>query len=240
MLTSASLGSPHGLRCAQPTLRCSPRSNDPHRYFPSSRPDLFRPSTSLASAAIKTWMPGASPGMTALICVVTITLTVVTISVTALCRISLCKGRRSRGCSRLCGASAVPAGGTTHSAPGRLRASSGRHYDRSVGCATGLGQAGAGNARINCVRCCLRKGDRYRSAFSPRPRKPGLKSRAAGESPQVRTAVERRQASASRRVRGRASCTAGWSKRLPAFRFPFLLCQCEPTLSQFVIVGCAP
>ena len=75
-------------------------------------------------------------------------------------RISLCKGRRSRGCSRLCGASAVPAGGTTHSVPGRLRASSGRHYDRSVGCATGLGQAGAGNARNNCVRCCLRKEDR--------------------------------------------------------------------------------
>ena len=115
----------------------------------------------------------------------------------------------------------MPAGGTTHAAPGRLRASSGRHYDRSVGCATGLGQAGAGNARINCVRCCLRKEDRYRSAFSPRPRKPGLKSRAAGESPQVRAAVERRQASASRRVRGRASCTAGWKKRLPAFRFPF-------------------
>ena len=149
-----------------------------------------------------------------------------------LLRISLCKGRRSRGCSRLCGASAVPAGGTTHSVPGRLRASSGRHYDRSVGCATGLGQAGAGNARNNCVRCCLRKEDRYRSAFSPRPRKPGLKSRAAGESPQVRAAVERRQASASRRVRGRASCTAGWSKRLSAFRFPFLLPSVLKTQSR--------
>ena len=126
---------------------------------------------------------------------VTFPLTLVTISVTLSLRISLCKGRRSRGCSRLCGASAVPAGGTTHSVPGRLRASSGRHYDRSVGCATGLGQAGAGNARNNCVRCCLRKEDVYRSAFSPRPRKPGLKSRAAGESPQVRAAVERRQAS---------------------------------------------
>ena len=32
-------------------------------------------------------------------------------------------------------------------APGRLRASSGRHYDRSGRCIPGLGQAGAGNAR---------------------------------------------------------------------------------------------
>jgi hypothetical protein len=63
------------------------------------------------------------------------------------------------------------------------------------GAATGLGQVWAGNARNNCVRCCPRKGERHRSAFLPRPRKPGLKSRAAGESPHVRTAVERRQAS---------------------------------------------
>ena len=44
------------------------------------------------------------------------------------------------------------------------------------GAATGLGQVWAGNARNNCVRCCPRKGERHRSAFLPRPRKPGLKS----------------------------------------------------------------
>ena len=53
------------------------------------------------------------------------------------------------------GASAVPAGGTIHSAPGRLRASACRHYDRRARCFAGLGQvfsfflyfSGAGNAR---------------------------------------------------------------------------------------------
>jgi hypothetical protein len=42
---------------------------------------------------------------------------------------------------------------------------------------------------------------------------------------------------------GRASCTAGWSKRLPAFRFPFFLScfdQCKQTVSQFIIAGLDP
>jgi hypothetical protein len=115
------------------------------------------------------------------------------------------------------------------------------------GAATGLGQVWAGNARNNCVRCCPRKGERHRSAFLPRPRKPGLKSRAAGESPHVRTAVERRQASCPLLYppphagedmeggSGRASCTAGWSKRLSAFRFPSYL-----VLLPFVIAGLDP
>ena len=89
-------------------------------------------------------------------------------------RISL--GRDVSGCDPTYGASAVPAGGLAN----RTRAVSGIMQAGITtgrwGAATGLGQARAGNARTNCVRCCPRKGDRYRSAFSPRPRKPGLKS----------------------------------------------------------------
>src|SRR5580704_1589844 len=73
--------------------------------------------------------------------------------------------------------------------------------------------------------------------------------------PPARTAVERRQASCPLLYppphagedmeggSGRASCTAGWSKRLPAFRFPFFLScfdQCKQTVSQFIIAGLDP
>ncbi len=89
------------------------------------------------------------------------------------------------------------------------------------GAATGLGQVWAGNARNNCVRCCPRKGERHRSAFSPRPRKPGLKPRAAGESPPRQNRGGTPTGELPRKGGGRASCTSGRSKRLPAFRFPF-------------------
>jgi hypothetical protein len=42
-----------------------------------------------------------------------------------------------------------------------------------------------------------------------------------------------------RAARGRASCTAGWSKRLSAFRFPFsfVRCQCEPRFFSSSLPG---
>ena len=95
-----------------------------------------------------------------------------------------------------CGARARNDTLRTRAVPGIMRSAT---TSGPWGATTGLGQVGAGNARSNCVRCCLRKEGRYRSALRPRPRKPGLEPRATGESPCVRTAVERRQASASAR-----------------------------------------
>ena len=186
---------------------------------------------------------------------VTFTLTFVTISVICHCESRSVRDAIARVLSIVrseCGARGRTDTRRTRAASGIMQAgiTTGRW-----GAATGLGQVWAGNARNNCVRCCPRKGERHRSAFLPRPRKPGLKSRAAGESPHVRAAVERRQASCPLLYppphagedmeggSGRASCTAGWSKRLPAFRFPFFLScfdQCKQTVSQFIIAGLDP
>jgi hypothetical protein len=81
----------------------------------------------------------------------------------------------------------------------------------------GLGQAGAGNARLAAHDL-----SEYRDhALSPRPRKPGLELSERGESPLVRAAVERRQASALRSARAASGDADGRITRLSAFRFPF-------------------
>jgi hypothetical protein len=61
----------------------------------------------------------------------------------------------------------------------------------------GLGQAGAGNARLAARDLRPLVGAGFSDhALSPRPRKPGLELSERGESPLARAAVERRQASA--------------------------------------------
>ncbi len=66
----------------------------------------------------------------------------------------------------------------------------------------GLGQAGAGNARLAAQGSSPPVGRAFKDhALSPRPRKPGLELSERGESPLVRAAVERRQASALRSAR---------------------------------------
>jgi len=51
-------------------------------------------------------------------------------------------------------------------APGQLRASASQHYrDWGARCSLDWDRSRAGNTRTNCVRCCPRKGDRYRSAL---------------------------------------------------------------------------
>jgi len=142
----------------------------------------------------------------------------------------------------VCGASAVPARGTTHSAPGRFRASCGPPL-RAVRGVQPLDwdRSGRVTPAHNRVRRCLRKEDRHSSALRPRPRKPGLEPRVTGESPCVRTAVGRRQASASARCAAVPAARQVGSKRLSAFRFPFFL----PSVgsfgsSLFVIAGLDP
>jgi hypothetical protein len=71
----------------------------------------------------------------------------------------------------------------------------------------------------------------------PRPRKPGLKLNGGVSTPHERAAVERRQASVLRAARGRASCTAGWTKRLSAFRFPFFLTRRHCERSEAIQFG---
>jgi hypothetical protein len=86
-----------------------------------------------------------------------------------------------------------------------------------LGLGLGQGQAGAGNARLAAHDL-----SEYRDrALSPRPRKPGLELSERGESPLVRAAVERRQASASRWTRAASGDADGRITRLSAFRFPF-------------------
>jgi hypothetical protein len=110
----------------------------------------------------------------------------------------------------------------------------------------------AGNARTNCVRCCPRKGDRHRSAFLPRPRKPGLKSRATGESPFVRTVSG---TPTGERARSGGSAQAGTPWRaphplvrtvrsasvgvpLPSFFFrPFFFRHCEEQSDEAIQCG---
>jgi hypothetical protein len=153
---------------------------------------------------------------------VTFLLTFVTVVVT-LTSISLCKGRRSRGCSRLCGASAVPAGGTTHSAPGRLRASC-RPALRPAGGVLPLDWDRFG--RVTPADNC---------AWSPPPGWGGrTRSNALTASQEAWPEVARHGRKPVRQNRGgtptgelprkgsgRASCTAYLKQRLPAFRFPF-------------------
>ena len=73
--------------------------------------------------------------------------------------------------------------GLISGAPGRLRASASRHYDRGGRCIPGLGQAGAGNARGEAqdLRPPVGAGVPDR-ALLPRPRKPGLKLSLGDES----------------------------------------------------------
>jgi hypothetical protein len=107
---------------------------------------------------------------------VTFTLTFVTISVICHCESRSVRDAIARVLSIVrseCGARGRTDTRRTRAASGIMQAgiTTGRW-----GAATGLGQVWAGNARNNCARCCLRKGERHRSAFLPRPRKPGLKS----------------------------------------------------------------
>jgi hypothetical protein len=108
----------------------------------------------------------------------------------------------ARTASRAAGASAVPARGLARrarAAPGITRSGTTAGVR---GAASGLGQEGAGNARLaNCG--------------SPRPRKPGLELSRHGDNRPARVAMERREASASRlwtraapeaRTRGNARC----------------------------------
>ncbi len=85
----------------------------------------------------------------------------------------------------------------------------------------GLGQAGAGNARLGTqglrapVGAALQ--DRTSRLF------PGSLAWSCARGPRgptARAAVERRQASASRRARGRAAARHHETLRLSAFRFP--------------------
>ena len=130
------------------------------------------------------------------------------------------------------GARAVPAGGVMT----RTRAALGIMRDATTsapwGASTGLGQVGAGNARSNCVRICLRKEDRYRPALRPRPRKPGLEPRVADESPSRRAVVERRQASAPA-AEGRRKPISSWRAPHPLVR-TVLTCVCRRSASFFL------
>jgi hypothetical protein len=83
----------------------------------------------------------------------------------------------------------------------------------------------------------------------PSPRKPGLKLDGGVSTLPGRAAVERRQASCPLPFppplagedmeggSGRASCTAGWTKRLSAFRFPFFLTRGHCERSEAIQFG---
>jgi hypothetical protein len=61
-------------------------------------------------------------------------------------------------------------------APGQLRASASQHYrDWGARCSLDWDRSRAGNARINCVRCCPPEGGSLQIGAPPRPRKHGLK-----------------------------------------------------------------
>ena len=88
----------------------------------------------------------------------------------------------------------------------------------------GLGQAGAGNARLGTRG--LRPpvgGDRTGSNVPPRPRKPGLELRPRGESPngKSRGGTPTGERAALKRAPHADAC-GGWNTRLPAFRFLYL------------------
>ena len=86
----------------------------------------------------------------------------------------------------------------------------------------GLGQAGAGNARLEAQRLRSPVGAGLPdNALLPRPRKPGLELSERGESPLVRAAVERRQASASRWMRRRARKHGFMTHALVGVPLPF-------------------
>ena len=98
------------------------------------------------------------------------------------------------------GARAVPARGTIHSAPGQLRASCARI---GGGAFPGLGQAGAGNARLEARDLRLSVGAGFFGSCALAASQeawPGAERKGA-RAPRARAAVERRQASASRRTR---------------------------------------
>ena len=158
---------------------------------------------------------------------VTVLLTMVTLSITF--HESLAHEGRLREIDLQAGARAVPAGGVmtrTQAALGIMRDAT---TSAPWGASTGLGQVGAGNARSNCVRFCLRKGDRYRPALRPRPRKPGLEPRAFGRKSVAqsrewnadRRARPQRRVGASRPLRGapRTRWCGQSHLRLSAFRF---------------------
>ena len=131
---------------------------------------------------------------------------------------SLSKGPAPEA-SRGMGARAVPAGGIAN----RSRAASGIRpsgtTDRGARCSLGWDRFGAGNARTNCARSSPWRGTKGSNA-------PATSQEAWPEAeplgrllPLARAVVEM---CASRRMRGRASGTAGWTQRLSAFRFLYL------------------
>jgi hypothetical protein len=123
------------------------------------------------------------------------------------------------------------------SAPGRLWASTGRHYERSVGCIDWTGTGGAGNARTNCVRFCRRKAEQQTGAPAtsqeawPEAARQGRKSLA-----------ESRKWNADRRARPqRRAAQAGLSVARPApAGADTKHCVCRRSASFIFLSSCLP
>ncbi len=151
---------------------------------------------------------------------VTVLLTIVSFLVTSVPNLAHVRDAIARVLS-IGGASAVPACGPTQSAPGRLRASDVRHYDRSVRCSLDWDRSGRVTPATTASGSAPGRGnvtDR-RSGHVPGNLAWSRAPRAKARDSEPRWNADRRACCAS--ARGRASCTAGWCKRLSAFRIPF-------------------